>query len=353
LSPLSRKISTLAALLLGLFLGIRYLLPLVFPFLLGGALALAAEPIVRFGCRRLHLPRGAAAGIGVSMSFAFLVMVVLMLAALVLRQLRTLAGALPGLEDSIRGSMQSISGRLLNLADKAPDSIAPVLSRHINDFFSGSSAMLDKATSYLLHLASGILSRVPGRAFSFGTAIISSFMISAKLPAIKTLIRNRLDTKKLQPLFETLRRLRRSILSWLKAQLKLSSITFAIAMLGLLLLRVPFAPLWAALIALVDAFPILGTGTVLVPWSLVSFLQGDHLTAFGLLGLYCAATVTRTVLEPRLVGRHLGLDPLVTLVALYAGFRLFGIGGMILAPLLAVTVTQLMQIGEWRSKSEE
>ena len=84
MSPLTRKISTLAALLLGLFLGIRYLLPLVFPFLLGGALALAAEPIVRFGCRRLHLPRGAAAGIGVSMSFAFLVMVVLMLAALVL-----------------------------------------------------------------------------------------------------------------------------------------------------------------------------------------------------------------------------------------------------------------------------
>ena len=70
-------------------------------------------------------------------------------------------------------------------------------------------------------------------------------------------------------------------------------------------------------------------------WSIFSFLQGDTLPAFGLLGLYAAAALTRTVLEPRLVGRQLGIDPLVTLLALYAGYRFWGILGMILAPLLA------------------
>ena len=90
----------------------------------------------------------------------------------------------------------------------------------------------------------------------------------------------------------------------------------AVVAAGFLVLRVPYGFLWAVAVALVDAFPILGTGAVLVPWSLISFLRGDHVRAFALLGIYGAATLIRTVLEPRLVGRHLGLDPLVTLMAL-------------------------------------
>jgi sporulation integral membrane protein YtvI len=203
--------------------------------------------------------------------------------------------------------------------------------------------MLDQVTGYFLRLASGILSQVPGRAVSFGTAIIASFMISAKLPKLKSSVRSRLNIQKLQPILDTLRRLKASLGGWLKAQLKLSVITFSVATSGLLLLRVPYAPLWSALIALVDAFPILGSGAILVPWSLVSFLQSDRLLAFGLLGLYATAAITRTVLEPRLVGKQLGLDPLVTLIALYAGFKLFGLLGMLFAPMLAVTATQLLE----------
>lgn len=339
-----RKISALCALLLGIFLFVRYLLPLFFPFLIGTALALAAEPMVRFGCERLRLPRPVAAGIGVSMSFAFLVLALLLLAALAVRELRTLAGILPNLADSIRGGMDSLCAWLLELVGRAPGGIAAVLTRTITDFFSGSSAVLERAVDYLLRFASGLLSQVPGRALSFGTGIIASYMISAKLPKLRTFFRTRLKLQKLQPLLQGLRRLKQTIGGWLKAQLKLALITFSVAAVGLLLLRVPYALLWAVLIALVDIFPVLGTGTVLVPWSLVCFLQGDRLMAFGLLGLYAAAAVTRTVLEPRLLGKQLGIDPLVTLLALYVGFKLFGLLGMIFAPMLAVTATQLMQL---------
>lgn len=344
MNPTIRKLLTFCAILFGIFLAIRYLIPLVFPFLLGFALALAAEPMVQFGCRRLHLPRPVAAGIGVSMSFLFLAMAVLLLAALLLRELRALTGILPNLEGSIRSGMQSMSGWLLELAGKAPGGIAPVLTRNINEFFSGGSALLDQATGYLLHLASGILSQVPGRALTLFTGIIASFMISAKLPKLKAIFHSRFSGGKFQSITNTLLRLKHALGGWLKAQLKLSGITFLLAAVGLLLLRIPYAPFWAILIALVDAFPILGTGTVLIPWSLVSFLQGDRLLAFGLLGLYAAAAVTRTVLEPRLVGKQLGIDPLVTLIALYTGFKLFGLLGMILAPILAVTATQLMEL---------
>lgn len=344
MNSISKKLFLLAFLLLGLFISIRYLLPLVFPFLLGGALALAAEPLVNFLCRRLHLPRGAAAGIGVGLSFVFLTLTVLLLGALLLRQLRLLAGILPALEGSLRSGMQTLSLQLTDLADRLPGGISGVLKGRIQNLFSGGSEVLDQTGAYLLRLASGVLSQVPGRALSFATAVIASFMISAKLPRLKEALRSRLGSQKLQPLFAALGRLRHGIFCWLKAQAKLSAITFSLAATGLLLLRVPYAPLWAAVIALVDAFPILGTGSVLIPWSLVSFLQGDPMLAFGLLGLYAAAAVTRTVLEPRLVGKQLGLDPLVTLIALYAGFKLFGLPGMIFAPVAAVTVTQLMEL---------
>jgi len=343
LNPTVRKLLILACLLVGILLGIRYLLPLIFPFLLGGALALAAEPVVNFLCRRLRLPRPAAAGLGMGLSFAILAAVVLMAAALLLRQLRALTLILPELESAIQGGMSTLSGQLTTLAAKIPGDISGVVQERILELFSGGSALLDEAQNVLLHLASGVLKRVPGGALSFGTAVIASFMISAKLPALKALP-GKFGDGKLQPFLSVLARLRHTVLCWLKAQLKLSGVTFAVACAGLLLLRIPYAPLWAGLIALVDAFPILGTGSVLVPWSIISFLQGDRLLAFGLLGLYLAAAVTRSVLEPRLVGKQLGLDPLVTLVALYTGFRLFGIAGMILAPLIAVTVTQLAQI---------
>ena len=124
--------------------------------------------------------------------------------------------------------------------------------------------------------------------------------------------------------------------------MKLSLVTFSLMAAAFLILRIPHGLLWAVLVSLVDAFPILGTGAVLIPWSLVSFLQGDRTLAFALLGLYAGVTVVRSVLEPRFLGKQLGLDPLVTLVALYAGYRLWGIGGMIIAPILAVAATQLV-----------
>ena len=94
--------------------------------------------------------------------------------------------------------------------------------------------------------------------------------------------------------------------------------------------------------ALVDAVPMLGTGIVLIPWSLISFLQQDIPRAIGMLGIFISATLVRSVLEPRLVGKQLGLDPLATLIALYLGYRLLGLPGLIAAPLLAVAAVQLM-----------
>ena len=101
-------------------------------------------------------------------------------------------------------------------------------------------------------------------------------------------------------------------------------LTFFLLTIGFFILRVEFPLLLGALIALVDALPMLGTGTVLVPWGLLVMLQGQTALGLGLIALYGVTSLTRSILEPRMVGRQLGLNPLLTLVALYMGYRLWG-----------------------------
>ena len=123
--------------------------------------------------------------------------------------------------------------------------------------------------------------------------------------------------------------------------MRLSAVTFAIVLGGFFLLGVRQKLLMALLTALVDAVPLLGTGTILLPWTLVSLMSGEPVRAVGLLGIYVTALITRSALEPKLLGRQLGLDPLAALTALYMGYRIWGFAGMILAPILTVTAREL------------
>ena len=98
------------------------------------------------------------------------------------------------------------------------------------------------------------------------------------------------------------------------------------------ILGVDYPLLFGLIVALVDALPVFGTGTILIPWSLTQFLQNDLRRGIGLLVLYGVAALSRQALEPRLVGKQVGLHPLLTLLALYTGFRAAGVAGMIPLP---------------------
>lgn len=338
-----KKLLSVAGILLGAWVTADYLLPLAFPFVLGTVLAFTAEPMVGFLSTRMKLRRGAAVGIGVTAAFCLLILLLLLLCAVILRELGMLMGVLPNLEESLSGGLSVLSGWALKIAARLPSGIREVLEQNIQEFFSGSSRFLEQTFRFLLGFTGGVIRQVPGSALVVGTAIISSYMISARLPVIRDYLRRRIPMDRLQKFSEVLRRLKTALFGWLKAQLKLMGLTWVILTMGLVLLRVSYAPLWASAVALVDAFPVLGTGTVLLPWALVSFLQGERVRAVGLLGVYAVISLTRSIMEPKLVGSHLGLDPLATLAALYVGFKLWGFGGMLLAPVLAVAAAQLLR----------
>lgn len=337
----AKKFWMLPAVFCGVWLILRFLLPLVFPFLLGAALALLAEPAVAFLHRKLGIKRGFASALGVLCAIVLLISLFLLLISLMVKELGILAGALPDMESTLLGWMTGMQDLLLSITDLTPDGIRPLLNRSVLNLFSSGTNLLEQAVQKLPTLLSGLLAYLSNGILGIGTGLLSAFMISARLPELKDRIARKLPARWRKKLLPTLRCLRQSIFGWLKAQVRLSALTWCIVTAGLLFLRIPFAPLWALLIALVDAIPVLGTGTILIPWALAKLLQRATSDAVILAATYAASVLSRSLLEPRMVGKQLGLDPLMTLIALYAGYRIWGIGGIILAPLLAVTATEL------------
>jgi sporulation integral membrane protein YtvI len=123
-----------------------------------------------------------------------------------------------------------------------------------------------------------------------------------------------------------------------KAYVILMSITFIELAVGLTILRVPYSVFIAGIIAIVDILPVLGTGTVLIPWALISLIQGKYTFAAGIAVIYIVITVVRSMLEPRFVGRQIGFNPVVTLIMMYLGLQVLGFAGLFLFPLTMIVL---------------
>lgn len=323
---------------------IRYFLPLLAPFLLGWIFASMAEPMTGFLHRRLRLGRGISSGISVTLVLTVLLGLVWLLGALGYRELANLASGIPGYAEQLSGRFTQIRDWALGLVSRLPGGLGELLGRSVTNLFTEGGVVLEKAASGALSAAGNVAGRIPGGALLIGTGVISSYMISAQYPALRERLRR--DDRFRERWVPMAQKLWSTVRQWVKAQLKLSGLTFAIVGAGFLLLRVEHWAAWALVTAIVDAVPILGTGTVLIPMAVIAFLWGERVRGIGLAALYVTAMLTRSALEPRLVGRQLGMNPLLTLMALYAGWHIWGIWGMILSPILAVTVGQIAGGGE-------
>ena len=333
-----RKVLTAFVAVLVAWVAVKFLLPVLLPFGIGTLLALAAEPVVAFFHKKGGLPRSVAAGVGVTTTLIFLLGVTSFVGALAVKEISQLAQALPDVEKTLHAGVQLLEEACLGFAGRLPTGIRPLAERTTRQLFSQGNTWMEATPRRLQTL----LGRIPDSAVGVGTGLISGFMISGRLPQLK----EKMVTWLPDAWRQTLKRLRTTLGGWLRAQLKLAMVTWGILTVGFLLVSVPYGPLWAVLVALVDAVPVLGTGAVLVPWALVCFLKRNSLTGVVLLGLCALTMVLRRILEPKLVGQQLGLDPLLTLMFLYAGYRFFGVIGMILAPLLAAAGKGLTVPGE-------
>lgn len=139
--------------------------------------------------------------------------------------------------------------------------------------------------------------------------------------------------------------LRRATFGFLKAQVILSTVTFILSFAGLLILKVKYAAVIALLIVVVDILPILGTGSVLMPWAAVSLLQSNVFLAIGLALLFIVIIIVRKAIEPKILGERIGLSALSTIVSIWVGFKVMGVVGVFLFPLAFIFYKALVKVG--------
>ena len=331
-----------AAVLLVFWVGIRYMLPVTAPFLLGGGIALGAEPGVGLLEKRWKWRRIPASVLCVSLTLILLFTLLSLLGAIAVRELGEVTRLIPEAGKTVGQGMLVLEDFFVSIADRAPDSIRPVVIQTVMDTFQDGTALLNQVTQKLPGMMADVIGKVSKGALTVGTGILAAYMISVRLPRIRSWIRKQIPDSWTNKVVPVVKRVKTTFGGWLRAQCKLMLVTWVIVSVGLTLLKVPYGFLWALLVAAVDAVPVLGSGTVLVPWAVICFLQGNGLRGGGLLGVYAVAAIGRTVLEPRILGKSLGLDPLLSLAAVYVGFQLWGIVGIILAPVAAALLKSVL-----------
>lgn len=136
----------------------------------------------------------------------------------------------------------------------------------------------------------------------------------------------------------------KGIKGYIKAQVKLMFITFIIMSIGLTIIDVPYAILISLGIAILDIIPVLGAGLVMIPWSIISFIAGQNKMGINLSIIYIVLLILRQIIEPKIVGKEIGLRPLYTFGATILGAAILGPLGVILGPIIAIIINSIARI---------
>ena len=333
---------------------LRYALGIALPF----GLAWLLSRLIRKPAAAIHrytrIPRGAVAAVLVVALVGGTVWGLVWAIRRGANELGSLLQALTQEPSSLMTALREIMGGVYSLSEHLP-----ILSRFEDtpgfaEFCLRLDALAVTATERLVSslsarlptLAMNVAGRLPSAFLFVAVTLLSCYYFTADDGCIGEslgrFVRRLLPDGITDHLLAWRSRLSHTLRGYLRAYLILGLITFTEMFIGFSVLGVSYAFLLALAVAAVDILPLLGTGVVLLPWAGVCFLTGNTHRAFGLLILYGVSLIVHQIAEPRLISNQLGLHPLLSLLCLYGGLRLFGLWGLLLAPIAAVLIRGLM-----------
>lgn len=327
-----------------IWLAVRFLLPWAAPFLVAFAMAALLEPVVRAMARH-GWKRSVAAGVLTLTLLALIVWAVAALAAKGISAATSFARQAPLLMSGLGQSLERLEERTLEYIAAAPVGVADYLKTAmdaVGDALYGLPSLLSQWT---LDVVGKAAQGSPGFLLFTVTAGIGTYFFSASFPKTTAFVAAQLPESFRHRLSGLGQDLKGSFGGFLRAQLILMAITFFELLLTFLLLGVPGAVGLAAVTALIDALPVFGTGIVLVPWALYCLLLGSVGRGVGLLICWGVVNLVRSCAQAKLLGDQIGLDPIASLIAIYVGWQVWHVWGMLLFPILFVTLQQLNDKG--------
>lgn len=320
----------------------KYILPILVPFIVGFCVA----ALIRLPLRKMHLknPKHARsmAALLVALFYVVVAGLLVLIGIKIVAQLGSFAAAAPALAETHLLPMfnrlaTEVEHMLMPIDPHLTDLLLDIGANAVQSLGQLATTVSTKVVTWVANFAAGI----PGILIQVILTIVSTFYCAADYTLIVDFLKKRIPAEKQSILSRGVNYAKVTVLAFVKSYSILFGINFLILCLGLSIMRIPYALLLALLIALFDLMPVLGVGGILLPWSVILLVMGNIPLAIGMLALYLVIAATRNTVEPRIVGNHIGIHPLATLVAMILGLRLVGLVGMLSFPIILVAVVNL------------
>lgn len=329
---------------LGAYLIFKYVLKWLLPFVIAFIVAAMLKRPTAFLTKKLHLTRGFVSIFMVIFVYGVVGTGIGLLTSFTIGQLRAFAADLPSYLSALPDVLNGLWSDMIDLVQKLPETVSEPILTFIESAISDFSAPSMNVGS--------IFGTVKSVAFSIPTILIftiamlaSTFYLLKDFDRIMVFLAAQIPDR----ITESVTRLKKHMVTtlgrWFRAMGIIILITFAELTIGFLIIDLDYALLVAAIVALIDALPVFGTGTVLIPWAVYLLLTGNYSRALYILLLYGIITIIRNIIEPRILGDHIGLNPLVMLICFYLGYITLGLVGMFVLPVLLVCLDKLQEWG--------
>jgi len=320
----------------------KYILPIMTPFLIAFVVAALFDWLTKkMGFKRESL-RKLAAILMCSVLYSLIFVMVLMVGAKLINEAGSILAAIPStFSNQIMPFLDSMATRLETAVTPYDTQLASYIDSLTTSVVQNLGTFVTDFSKTAVVFVTNCATSIPGLIVQIVITVISTFFMVIDFQKICKFLLSLVPGTKREIVSTSLHYTKTMIAVYIKSYSLLFLLTFVELSIGFLLLGVKNAVLIAVIISIFDLMPILGTGGIVLPWALISLMLGNWGRAIGLLVLYLVITGIRQTLEPKIVGKQIGLHPLATLVAMLLGLKLFGIVGMFAIPVLLAVTTSM------------
>ena len=321
------------------------LLRFLMPFVIGWIIAAIAAPLVNWLEKRLKIVKKLGSALIVILVLAAIILVIYFGISRLVAEISDLIRNFPEMYAQLEIGLRQIGDSLSGIFDRLPSGIQSGWNAVVKNLDQYMGNLVSNISEPTVTAAGNIAKQVPSYLISFLVSVLSAYFFIVQREEVLNWLK-KVSPKSVQKrMILVIDNLRYAVGGYFKAQFKIMAIVFVILLVGLGILNTGYFVLVAFLIAFLDFLPFFGTGTAMIPWAVYKFFMGDYKMTVALIVIYVITQAVHQLLQPKLVGDSVGLNPLVTLVLLYIGYRMGGILWMILAVPIGMVLINMCQAG--------
>ena len=335
------KILIFIGIILGAYIGIKYVIVFIAPFLMAAFISAINEPIVGYLETRLKLNRKSASIISLTLSICVIAALAMSVLFKIYTELLKLQHNLPDYINSISYTLSVYYSKITAFYNSLPYNVQGSFRENLLVF-------LPKLEGVIAAIATSIISSItslPKLGIFITVTLLSSYFISSDKKNIRNFIYRQIPNKSQLRFYNIKTGAVSSIFGYFKAQLIIMTVTFIVSTLGFIIINAEYAVLMGLIAAISDGIPLLGSSIVMIPWIIWNFITGNLRMALGLSSVYIFAIIVRQIIEPKIVSYQTGLHPLATLISMYLGLMIFGVIGLFIGPITMIFLKSLHSSG--------